>query len=78
MWHLLRNNHGNFHHAAHLAVTAPWRLIDHFLDALLVDGVTVNGVGGNHVTDFLLRFLAVAWHEVLTQHGSALLVKGST
>ena len=79
VWHLLRDDHGDFDHAADVAVAvAPRGLVDHFLDALLVDGVAVDGVGGYHVADFLLRLRAMAGHEVLAQHGVTLLVEGGT
>lgn len=76
--HLVGDDHGNFHHAADLAVLTPWGLVDHLFDTLLVDGVAVDGVGGDHVADFLLRLLAMAGHEVLAQHGVALLVKSGS
>lgn len=76
MGHLGRDDHGDFYHAEDLAVLAPRGLVNHFLDAVFVDGVAVDGVGGDHVADFLLRLLAMAGHEVLAQHGAALLVEG--
>ena len=78
MGHLVGDDHRDFHHAADLAVLAPRRLVDHLLDALFVDGVAVDGVSLDHVADFLLRFRAVAGHQILAQHRAALLVKGGT
>ena len=74
--HFLGDDHGNLDHAANFAVAAPWGLVNHFFDTLLVDGVAVDGVGGDHVADFFLRFLTVTGHKVLAQHGVAFLVKG--
>ena len=76
MGHLLGDDHGDFHHATDFSVLAPRCLVDHLLDALFVDGVSVDGVGGDHVTDFLLRLGAVAGHQVLAQHSAAILVEG--
>ena len=74
--HFLWNNHGNLYHATHFTVSAPWGLVNHLFNTLLVDGIAVDGVGSDHVTDFLLRLGAMAGHEVLAQHGAAFLVKG--
>ena len=77
MGHVLGDDHGNFDHAADVAVAVtPRRLVNHLLNALFVNGVAVDSIGGNHVADFLLRLLAVAGHQVLAQHGSPILVKG--
>ena len=77
MRHFLGDDHGDLDHAADVAVAvAPGSLVNHLFDALFVNGVTVDGVGGDHVADFLLRLLAVAGHHVLAQHGASVLVKG--
>ena len=53
--HFLWYDHGDLDHAADVAVAvAPGSLVNHLLNALLVNGVAVDGVGGDHVADFLL------------------------
>lgn len=52
--HVGGDDHGDFYHAADFAVLAPWGLVDHLLDALLVNGVAVDSVSGDHVADFFL------------------------
>ena len=55
MGHFLGDDHGDLDHAADVAVTvAPRGLVNHLLNALLVNGVAVDCVGGDHVADFLL------------------------
>lgn len=55
MGHFLGDDHGDLDHAADIAVAvAPGCLVNHLLNALFVNGVTVDGIGGNHVADFLL------------------------
>ena len=77
MRHVLGDDHGDFDHAAYVAVTvAPGSLVNHLFNALLVNGVAVDGIGGDHVANFLLGLRAVAGHHVLAQHGASVLVKG--
>ncbi len=55
MGHFLGDDHGDLDHAAYVAVTiAPGSLVNHLLNTLLVNGVAVDGIGGDHVADFLL------------------------
>lgn len=66
MRHIGRCYHGDFHDAGNLAVLLPCRLVNHFVNALFLNGIGVAAAGGEQVADNLFRSLRVTLVEILS------------
>ena len=64
MRHFFRNDHGNLHQAAYLGILEPSRLVDHFLDPILADGVGVGSTVAQELPDGLPSMGRMAVFEV--------------